>query len=163
MRLQSVFLLIICTWLAACSPSGPVIGEKAPDFVVQTLDGQQHKLSAYRGKTVLLHFWTDWCESCRKEFPKIQAYYQTLGGADFEVLAVNVGQSADVVRSFQQEFGVTFPMALDPQGTLGQQYEVRAYPTNYVINPEGIVIRRIVGWVDKPQVESILYNLRTSN
>lgn len=131
-------------------------GATPPDFKLVDTEGKEHQLSAYKGKVVMIHFWTDWCESCRAEFPRIQSYYSELYGDNFELLAVNVGQKQAVSQEFKKDFEATFPMLADETGTMLDLYEIDVFPTNYFLNAEGKIIRRIKGWVHRDQVEVIL-------
>jgi peroxiredoxin len=144
---------------ASCE-QGPAQGDMAPDFEATSLQKQTESLSKYRGKLVLLHFWADWCESCRKEFPLMQAYYKDLAGPEFELIAINVKQPQHISLSFQQEFATTFPMICDEQGTLSEKYGITQFPTNYLVSPEGKIARKVNGWVDKEFVENVLHNIR---
>lgn len=131
-------------------------GATPPDFKLVDTDGKEHQLSTYKGKVVMLHFWTDWCESCRAEFPRIQSYYSQLEGDNFELIAVNVGQKKEVSQEFKEDFAATFPMLADEAGTMIDLYEIDVFPTNYFIDTDGKIIRRIKGWVHQDQVEVIL-------
>jgi peroxiredoxin len=159
---QCFRLLPIALWalLSGCASPGPAPGDMAPELSVALLDGRQVRLSDYRGKLLLLQFWTDWCDACRQEFPKLQEAYEGLAGPDFEVLAINVGQDAAVSQAFRDELGVTFPLGLDLRGELAAVYGVSKYPTNYLVNPEGRVARKVVGWIDRELLESVLYGIR---
>lgn len=154
-----VCILVSLVWFATSCSSGPKPGEAAPDIELTTLEGEKVKLSDYQGKLVLLHFWTDWCDACREEFPRIQEYYADLGGKDFELLAVNVGQEVEVSKTFKKDFGVTFPMLADVDSETATIYGVEQFPTNYLINADGVVARRIIGWVDRTFVENVLYGI----
>jgi len=153
-KISIAFTLLMC--LNACSFDRLDKGQPAPDFNLQSIEGKTTRLSSYQGKVVLVHFWTDWCEACRAEFPKIQAYYSELGGENFELIAVNIGQEASVSKDFQKSFDISFPMLVDAEALTQELYAVEAYPTNFFISPDGKIIRRITGWVDKSQVEVII-------
>jgi peroxiredoxin len=131
-------------------------GNLAPDFKIKDINQQTQSLSQYKGKVVLLHFWTDFCQSCRAEFPRMQAAYQALKSNDFELLAINIGQPSSVSKDFQKDFEVSFPMLVDIQKVTKDLYAINAFPTNYFINPEGKIIRRITGWLTKNQIEVII-------
>ncbi len=161
-RVKLLLFAFVVVSLQACSSSGPAQGEQAPETVLTTLEGKSIKLSDYKGKLVLLHFWTDWCDACREEFPLIQEYYQDLAGEDFELIAVNVGQDKSVSQTFHDDFGVTFQMCTDLDTEIAQTYGVEQFPTNYLINPDGLVARKVIGWVDKSFVENVLYGIRRS-
>lgn len=156
------FLVLHCLGMAllflnACGGgSGLPDGAIAPNFTAQTLEGKTVKLSDYKGKMVMLYFWADWCPACKKEFPATQAYYEELNKSEIEILAINVGQERSASEAFKTEFGATFPMLVDSASTIAAQYGVQELPTNYFIDAEGDVIRYIVGWIGKQQVEVIL-------
>jgi peroxiredoxin len=148
--------LIISLFLVACQATGIQKGNTAPDFTLKNTKNQNIQLSKLKGKVVLIHFWNDKCKSCRAEFPKIQALYEDLQGEDFELLAVNIGQKEKISLDFEREFQATFPMLIDNQAITRDVYRVETYPTNFFINPEGKIIRRTTGWVNKRQVEVII-------
>ena len=151
------FLSFICfILLSTCNSYNLKVGGTPPDFVCKDILGNTHKLSKYKGKVVLVHFWTDFCKSCKVEFPKIQQLYEELKGKEFELLAINLGQKESISKDFQREFGVTFPMLLDTKNEMQKMYDLTSFPTNFFIDPKGKIIRIIKGWVDKRQVEVII-------
>ncbi len=151
-----IILIPIVLLLFACDYDRLAKGNQAPDFKLKSIDAADFKLSDYRGKVVLVHFWTDWCASCRAEFPRVENFYSELKSDDFELLAINVGQPGSVSKDFKKSFGITFPMLTDEEALSKDLYQIEVFPTNYFISPEGKIIRRIVGWVDKEQVQVII-------
>ena len=125
----------------------PKLGTAAIDFNFQDLEGQVWSLDKVRGKVVLLRFWADWCPYCSYEMPIIDKYYRKFKKEGFLVLAVNVKQSAEVALAFIAQLGVTFPVPLDPDGTLAKRYGVYAIPTNFLIDREGIIREILIGEV----------------
>ena len=163
-RSHLILFVLSFSLFFSCGKSGPAPGETAPEITLTNLAGETVNLSDYRGKLVLLHFWTDWCDACRQEFPLMQEYYQELAGEEFELLAVNVGQEVSVSQTFHQDFNVTFPMCADVEMGVSNIYGVEQFPTNYLINPDGVIARRVVGWVDRTFIENVLYGIqRTTN
>lgn len=146
-------LLALLTMCLACGKLPHEVGGTAPDFALKDTAGKVVKLSDYKGKAVLLHFWTDFCKSCKVEFPKIQEMHEDIKSNDFALVAVNLGQSKEISQKFQQEFGATFPMLIDSQNLIQTLYQVKVYPTNVFINPEGKIVRIIRGWTNKQTVE----------
>lgn len=93
----------------------------------------------------LVDFWATWCGPCRMEMPVIEQIYKELAGEGLVVLAVNVAEEPDQVRSFLDKNGYTFPVLLDTDGSVATQYGASGIPTSVVINREGLVVRHMVG------------------
>ncbi|MEH0158000.1 redoxin domain-containing protein [Limibacter armeniacum] len=156
----SLYISVITTLLSCGGAKTPKPGETAPDFSLSSVDGQTYSLSGQKGKLTMVNFWTDNCDICKKEFPMIEKYYKELAGEDLEILAVYIGESKTAPEEFKQNFGISFPILTGGQEVAFGQYNVRATPTNFLINPEGKVIRKIVGFVDKQQIENLLKSLK---
>jgi peroxiredoxin len=125
----------------------PKLGTTAIDFNCQDLKGQFWNLDKVKGKIVLLRFWADWCPYCRYEMPVIEKYYRMLKKQGFEVLAVNVKQSAAMAEAFTAQMDITFPVLLDPEGKMAKRYGVYAIPTNFLIDRQGIIREILIGEV----------------
>ena len=128
---------------------------EAPDFSLKNLDGDDISLSSYRGKLVFLNFWATWCGPCREEMPSMQALYDNLNEAGFEIVAVNLQESQRTVSKFINQNGYTFPVLLDSNGKVGGTYGARSIPTSYLIDTDGNAVGFIVGsrsWME-PEVK----------
>ncbi|MEJ2054964.1 MAG: redoxin domain-containing protein [Calditrichaceae bacterium] len=158
-KLLSIFNLFSLILLFTCSSQKDSIeaGDKAPGFEAKDINGNSFSLSQLKGKKVLIHFWADWCSECRAEFPKLETAYQKFKNENFEMLAVNVGQSREHVRSFEKTFKLSFPMLLDEQSVIAKQYGIRGLPTNYFISEDQVVTKMVIGWVDAKQINKILH------
>jgi peroxiredoxin len=121
----------------------PTNGEtKAPAFELRSLDGRVVRLEDYRGKTVLLHFWATWCRVCKLEVPMMKALQNDLGDGRV-ILTIASSDPADV-RRFVSEKQLPYPVLLGNRG-VSADYRVSAFPTNYVIDPDGYVVSHTVG------------------
>ena len=118
------------------------------DFTLPLLDGTSQSLAALRGQVVFLNFWATWCGPCRMEMPSMEAVYRRLKDRPFTILAVNLGERADVVSKFMREYNLTFPVALDSSGETGMLYGAQSIPTTYLIDKRGLFVSRIVGSID---------------
>jgi len=121
-------------------------GRPAKDFAL-TLDGKPAHLSDFRGKVVLLNFWTSWCPPCRDEAPSLnllQRHIAPLGGL---VLGVNAGtdETQAGYDDFLQTFNINFPTYLDSSKQVALGYGTVGYPETYVIDRNGRIDRKIVG------------------
>jgi len=142
--------------LLALSRRGPRL---APDFAVPDLAGQAVRLSAFRGKVVLLNVWTTWCAPCREEMPSMERLHARLRGRDFQLLAVSQDEGGkSVVEPFVRELGLSFPILVDPDRQVGERYGVWGYPESFVIDRNGYVVERVIGprdWSSSQAVAAI--------
>lgn len=155
--------LLLCTWALLTSCSGPKKlrpGDPAPEMRLVGLDGKTYDLKDYRGKLVLVNFWIDNCDVCKREFPLMQAYYEKLKAEGFELLSVYSGPNANACQEFSDAYGVTFPLLADSDQRVFKGFQVTTFSTNFLINPEGVVIKKIVGFADESQIEAVLHNLK---
>ncbi len=128
------------------SPS-PREGFLAPDFTLDTLQGEKVTLSHLRGKIVVVNFWATWCLPCRKETPALEKAYEQYEDSGIVILGVNLTNQDSVsdVESFVQEFKLTYPILLDRDGSVSNLYQIEGLPTTFFINREGIIRTVIVG------------------
>jgi peroxiredoxin len=133
-------MLISVLLIAGCSgDSEATDGEiQAPDFQLNTLDGQTVCLSDFRGEVVLINFWATWCGPCAYEMPFLQQVYDEWQEAGLVLLAVNVGESPEKVAAFMQDHGFSFPVLLDTEGIVATQYGASSIPTTFLIDENGI-------------------------
>lgn len=143
-------------------PVGLSVGQRAPDFTVELLDGRTVALSDFRGRPVLLNFWATWCGPCREELPDFQAVFDLQGGPEhFVVLAVNNMESRETVRSYVEEVGLSFPVALDPEGRVNfDLYRIQGYPTSFLLDANGVIVARFQGSLRGPQLLAALETLQ---
>ncbi|MCR5476287.1 MAG: redoxin domain-containing protein [Lachnospiraceae bacterium] len=140
----------------------------APDFTLTDQYGVTHTLSDYRGKLVFLNFWATWCPPCRAEMPDIQALYEEneeTEDSDLVILAVAFpNQSGETteegVKHFLEENGYTYPTLMDPEATLAVQYYITAFPTTYMIDPDGNIFGYVPGSMSKEIMEDIIRQTR---
>jgi len=150
-------------WLSA-APAGtttqgaipaPHAGFLAPDFSLTGLDGEQYTLSELRGQAVLLNLWASWCAPCRAEMPAMQSVYEDYREVGFIVLAVNATNQDNIAAAsaFASQYGLTFPILLDTSGNVSALYQLRALPSTFFIDRNGIIQEVVVGG---PMAEALL-------
>ena len=134
----------------------PEVGYMAPDFDLPGLDGQRVRLSDFRGKkAVFLNFWATWCPPCRLEMPTIEKAYQEFKTRGLEILAVSIDAGPKrAVKDFMQEFKLTFPALLDPDMEVMQLYRLFSIPATILIDKQGIIRHRELGYSDWTDPES---------
>lgn len=124
-------------------------GDLAPDFELETTDGETVQLSDFRGEKVLLNFWATWCPPCRDEIPDMQKYHEE--DEEGVILAVNLTeteQEFDQIGDFLEEFGVTFRVLLDENTSVSGLYDAFALPTSYFINTDGTIHTKAIGAIN---------------
>jgi peroxiredoxin len=131
-------------------------GQLAPDLQLESLDGQEIRLSDYRGQVVLINFWTTWCTYCRTEFPLIEEAYARNQAQGFAVLAINVQEHSETVQPYVQELALTFPILLDLHGETSARFRANKLPTSYVIDREGVIVLKKVGAFDRATLDRVL-------
>lgn len=134
----------------------PLVGDPAPDFQLLTADVQSVvKLSDLRGKPVLVNFWASWCGPCREEMPDIQAAFSAAGGG-LQVIGVNAKEADIVARGFAYDLGVDFPLVLDYDGRVSQQYRISGLPVSYFLDAEGVIRSVNIGYMSRDNLVSKL-------
>ena len=135
---------------------------QAPEFVLRDLDGNQHRLSDYRGQVVIINFWATWCPPCREEMPSMQRAWESLKNDGIHMLAINVGEDEDTIFQFTANYPVDFSLLMDSDSGVINQWPVRGLPTTFVVDPKGRISYRAIGgreW-DDPALLSLVRALK---
>ena len=150
--LAAVFLLAV---LNACSKS------VAPDAAYTTLDGQTARLSALRGKVVLVNFWATTCTTCVAEMPALADTYKRFSAQGFETVAIAMSYDpADYVRNYASKNGLPFTVCLDTTGDAARGFEeVRLTPTSFLIDRKGRIVQKFLGAPDFPKLHADIEKL----
>ena len=123
----------------------PAVGMQAEDFHLTDLEGKQQSLSQYRGKIVLVNFWATWCKPCTTEMPAMQKIYDKLRDKGFVVLAVNELEDDAKVREHIKQYGHTFPVLMDRDNKVANQFGVFGLPVSVFIDEKGVIQEYIKG------------------
>ena len=131
------------------------VGEKAPVFSTATLDGKRVALKDYweqKGhKAIVLSFFATWCQPCKEDLKYLYALQQRLGSRGFQVLAVltqDTSAKPEAVKKLFQDLAVDLPVLLDEYGIIGKRYGVTALPCNALIDKDGILRAKYLGYSD---------------
>lgn len=139
----------------------PLQGRPAPDFSMTLFSGQELTLTSLKGQWVLLDFWASWCVPCRAEARDLEAVSREYRGR-FTFVGVNVWDKDGSARDFLQQFGVTYPVGRDPKGMIAVDYGVTGIPEKYFIDPNGRIIRKFVGPLNRERLTGVLEQLLSS-
>ena len=168
MLLGAVLLVIISACqreiIPPASHIAAEIGARAPEIILPQLEngraGVEMKLSALRGKPLVLNFWATWCEPCKTEFPVLDETFRKYRATkDLQLIAVNVQDAAtpETVQQFLADTGVIFPVWLDANGNANRAYNIQALPTTVFIDRDGVIQQiRIGGPLTREYVEQQL-------
>jgi thiol-disulfide isomerase/thioredoxin len=131
----------------------------APDFTLLQLSGQPLRLSAYRGKVVLLDFWATWCVPCREETPHLVDLQQKYGDRGLQIIGVSMDDSPDPVRGFYREFHINYPVVMGNART-GEMYGgVLGLPIAFFIGRDGKIEAKKIGAQSASAIEDEIKKL----
>ncbi len=131
-------------------PSRPIdtselVGQGAPNFILEDLNGNEVRLTDFKGKVLIVDFWATWCGPCRQEIPifvTLQSQYASRG---FSMIGISTDEDPEVVRSFAKEYKMNYP-SLMADARIRRAYGVNtAIPTTFVIDGKGTIRYRYVG------------------
>lgn len=128
---------------ADLQPTAPKI--PVPPFVFEDTNNQQHSLSEYKGRFVLLNIWAAWCGPCIREMPLLADLQKNFDPAKLIILPISEDRSASVAENFFRTHALTFPVLVDQAGRAPFLLHLRGLPTSILIDPQGNEIARIEG------------------
>lgn len=141
-RISSGFLVLgigLITLSAICMAGVSLEGQAAPNFTLKASDGDNKRLSEYRGQVVMLNFWATWCTPCRQEMPYLNELYRTYEDLGFVVLGVNLDEKKQRAIRLEKELGVAYPNVFDLDKDVSRLYQVNAMPTTVLVDRDGKV------------------------
>jgi len=146
--------------LAGCKKETQLkIGEKAPELAALDLNYGTVKLSDFRGKVVVLRFWSTGCKACIAEMPKIDEFSKRYQDRGLAVIAVNVGDTKEKVADFVESLKISYPVLLDEANITARKYRVTAVPTTCFIDRNGIAKKIVFGEMIQGQMEKTVREL----
>ena len=144
------------------NPLSAMRGKQVPSFALPDLNGKIVTMDQHRGKIVFINIWATWCAPCREEMPSMEALYNKLKGDKFEMLAISIDEDGiKSVGPFVEEFGLTFPVLLDPAGKMSKKFKTTGVPETFIVNKDGIIIYHSLGpeqW-DRPTFSDTITKL----
>jgi peroxiredoxin len=117
----------------------------APEFQLSGPNDEVYRLADFKGQPLVVNFWATWCPPCRAEMPAMQRAWEQLKPDGINLIAINVGEDAETVQAFLEQVPVSFPLPLDPDSEVAQQWPMRGLPTTFVVAPDGRILYKAVG------------------
>ena len=157
MRCFLVPMLVLSFLLlgAGCEePKGLQIGDLAPEVSDLDIHGNSVSLSRLKGRIVLICFWTDSC--CGESLKRLETLYCRHQSRGLEILAINELNSKQEVAAFASRNRLTFAMLTDADSVLFKRYQVRGFPTFFLLDGRGMVRQKILGELPRAKIEQLV-------
>jgi cytochrome c biogenesis protein CcmG/thiol:disulfide interchange protein DsbE len=157
--LASLLLLCLPIFAPAQQDNEPVIRfvrnpDPAPDFKLTSLDGKPLTLADFQGKVVILNFWATWCGPCRAEVPDLVALQERYKD-HLQIIGLDVDDDDTAeIQKYVKETGIDYPVAMTPDDLRVQYGGIPALPTTFILDTEGRVVQKHVGYTDPELYET---------
>ncbi len=135
----------------------------APDLSLHDLDGNPISLRDYRGVVVMVNLWATWCPPCKEEMPTLVSFYEKYKHKGFVLIAINQEESREVVLPFVREYGLTFPVWLDPEYLAEREFKTMNLPSSFVIDRAGNVRLAWIGGISMRNLEKYVPDVINQN
>jgi peroxiredoxin len=153
MRYLFYFLLLLSVATQAQKPVKEIpadygyivkIGQQVPDFDLTTTEGKTIRMADLKGKVVMLQFTASWCSVCRKEMPHIESdiWKKYKNNKNFTLYGIDLDEPKDIVEKFAKQIPVTYPLALDPKGSIFYQFAEKGagVTRNVIVDKTGKIV-----------------------
>ncbi|HUN64905.1 MAG TPA: TlpA disulfide reductase family protein [Bacteroidota bacterium] len=144
-----------------CRDARIMKGNQAPEFIAKSIDGNEVRLSSYRGKIVVVLFWASCCTDFTVAFPRLQNAYQELMSDDFVLVTVNVGETKSIAKIAANLQGMKIPILLDEQSEIARLYAITSIPVAFIISKDGKVADILLGWPSEKYLRNSINRLRS--
>lgn len=152
-------LFAVCLLLTGCGEDVPKairMGDQAPPFTARDLRGQEVTLAGHTGHPVILRFFVPDCKYCRADTIVFNEYFRTYQAQGLGVIYLNTDPKPGEVQKFANDLEITFPVVLDPDRQIANQYRVQVVPQTIILDPAHKVIGAILGGVSKEELDKLL-------
>jgi peroxiredoxin len=156
-----IIIVLALVNLSCAASGGPSanVGREAPDFTLTSAGGKEYRLSAFRGKPVVLNFFTTWCGPCRDEMPAMQSLFKIYSREGLILLAVDLGDSRTDVKTYASSLGLGFPLLMDPESQVGNLYGVNSFPRTFFIDSKGVIRKISIGSMPESEISAGMVDL----
>lgn len=151
------FKLVLIATLALLLLATSGWAASAPDFTLKSVqDGKDHSLSQYRGKVVLLNFFTFFCGPCRQEMPHLSQMYQEMRGQGLQTIGIALASTPEQIKQLVSQLGLTYPV-LEGNDAVSKAYgNIELVPVTFIIDRQGNIAQKILGARSKADFEKMI-------
>ncbi len=148
-------MVAVVAFLTGFTPQSET--KKAPNFALKTSTGKTIELSKLKGKTVVVNFWATWCGPCRAEIPGFIDVYKKYKSKGLEIVGISLDQDGwNAIDPFVKKMSINYPVVLG-NDQIAQEYgNIDAIPTTFIINKDGHIVSRHIGYMDKDSFEKTI-------
>jgi peroxiredoxin len=148
-------LLASLAFSSGCNEKqGVKTGDKPPGISGTDIHGEFVSLNQFKGNVTVLYFWTKSC--CGERIKQLEPYYSMNKHKGLAILAINVGNTREIVESYAKNNGLTFMLQTDERSMTSREYGVFGFPTIFILDREGIIRNKILGDIDTMQLEKVV-------
>jgi len=151
-----VALLALVGWGLARAQAGPKGSGPAPDFTLETFDGNSLTLSGLRGQVVVINFWASWCPPCREEAAYLEATWRDYIDRGVVFIGVDYADTDREAMAYIDEFDITYPNGPDLGTRISQAYRIQGVPETFFVARDGTLRGVKIGPLAPPELEDRL-------
>lgn len=135
-------LALVVAVAASCAPARPPLQQLPPD--ARLFEGTSPFVAAerYKGRVVVLDFWAGWCAECKRTVPQVQRLASAFAKDGLVVVGVNAGEQLETAQASARDFGIDYPIALDPELELSDRLVEGKLPMLLVVDRDGTIVHR---------------------
>ena len=131
---------------------------QAQAFSLHDVSGKLYTETDFKGKVSVINFWASWCPPCVEEIPSLNRMRQKMQGKPFQLISINYAESAESIKRFMKKIAIDFPVLIDPEGKTAASWKVVAFPSTFVIGPDGkikYVVNAAIHWDTKEVIQKM--------
>ena len=149
-------VMMAVLFLVTAATSGWAAGS-ASDFKLKAVqDGKEYSLSQFKGKVVLINFFTFFCGPCRQEMPHLSQMFQELKGQGFQVLGIGLASTPEQLKQIVTQLGLAYPV-LEGNDAVSKAYGgVELVPLTFIIDKQGNIAQKVLGARSKEEFEKMI-------
>jgi peroxiredoxin len=149
-------VLMAALFLVTAAASGWA-ADRAPDFTLKAVqDGKEYSLSQFKGKVVLINFFTFFCGPCRQEMPHLSQMGQELKAQGFQTLGIGLSSSPEQLKQIVSQLGLAYPVLLGNDAVSKAYGGVELVPLTFIVDRQGNIVHKILGARSKDEFEKLV-------